>query len=93
MAIQPLLLKPWPYRGPIAIIEKNPEHGVFSISYIDQWACVLSENHPLEAQDSHLQLLSEDDLSHYPRVFDRDSYRIIRKALKNKSATTIVALG
>ncbi|NRA40756.1 MAG: GIY-YIG nuclease family protein [Pseudomonadales bacterium] len=80
IALQSYKTIPWPYDGPIAIVEHNHTHNVSSICYIDQWSCLYSENLPSSC-NIETELLDLDALQHCERVFEKDMYHIIKQQL------------
>ena len=75
------LLKPWPFEGPIALIENNLAHDICQVIYLDNWAWLTTETLPLNTDTP--ELLTANALASYPRQFDKDMYAVIKRAIKN----------
>ncbi len=72
-ALKPLRLKPWPWRGPIAISEIFEPTGRTALHVFDRW-CLLGSVHDGAAADELL-----GDLP--PRRFDFERYRLLSRWL------------
>ena len=71
----------WPYDGPIAIVELNSQYDTYSISYIDQWAC-LEVQQLTNCPDIFKQLVNLDVLQQRERQFDKDIYHVLKRHLQ-----------
>lgn len=85
LAVQALLVKPWPFDGPIAIVEQNNQYDCASITYIDTWSWLLTDHFALDDQTADV-LKNRSQLASYERVFDKDMYRVIKRKLSNSKA-------
>ncbi|HTT11678.1 MAG TPA: exonuclease domain-containing protein [Burkholderiaceae bacterium] len=77
LAVEPLRIPAWPYRGAIALVETNAENRREDWHVFDRW-CWLGSVRTLEAA---LPLARQA-----ARVFDVDAYRIARQAVAQAGA-------
>lgn len=69
-------LKPWPYRGPIALLERDDFGMREDIHLIDRWRHLAT----VSSEEALQAILAEGNGGY--RRFDPDVYRIIRRALQ-----------
>jgi DNA polymerase-3 subunit epsilon len=82
--VEPLRIPPWPFDGPVALVERRGDGSREDLHVADRW-CWLGSVRTLDAA---LALARSDA----PRRFEADVYRIVRSALDRASAE-VVALG
>jgi DNA polymerase-3 subunit epsilon len=75
--LAPRRLPAWPFNGPIAVIERNPERFAEALHVFDRW-CWLGSVKTLAAAD---ELAAQA-----PRLFDADVYRVARAAIERVRA-------
>jgi DNA polymerase-3 subunit epsilon len=80
-ATAPARIAPWPFSGPVALVEHNAARFRDDVHVFDRW-CHLGSVRTLEAA----QLLGRSEL---PRRFDADVYRIARQALAAADTGTL----
>ncbi len=80
-AVASTRIAPWPFAGPIALLERNAARFRDDVHVFDRW-CHLGSVRTLDAA----QLLALSDLA---RAFDADVYRIARQALAAVEAGTL----
>ena len=79
-----IALKTWPYKGPVALVEKSSssESGVQHYLIVDNW-CVLDST-------SDLTEYSQKPFDNYMPQIDRDIYRYLVEAIFGKKSSVAV---
>jgi DNA polymerase-3 subunit epsilon len=76
--IEPARIPPWPFDGPVALVERRGDGLREDLHVLDRW-CLLGSVRTLDAAFA----LARSDA---PRRFEADVYRIVRSALGKESA-------
>lgn len=64
--------RPWPYEGPVEIVEKNEEEDKWESYVIDRWCLIAKKN-------------SLGDEEKFEHIFDPDYYRIISRHVRSSN--------
>jgi DNA polymerase III subunit epsilon len=73
-AFSDIKIKPWPFKGPIVIEEKNEISGEMQYFFIDKWCYLGSITADMKGS---LNKIPEEDI-----IFDTDLYKILRSYLR-----------